>query len=167
MGLSTIVRPSPSITSDWGDKVTNRLNLLSSPPLCRVRRAAAQSIPNATFTSVSFDTEHVDTTGSMFTPTSTNITIPSAGEYMLIGLADFVLNTTPSARIIDWQQNGVNLTEQAEYPAIVTSTDRTAIQSVRHITALAGDVIQMQVFQRTGVSINLQLGMASVYLLSN
>lgn len=75
------------LTAAWlNQNVRDNTNYLYAPPMCIARRNAAQSIADNTVTAISFDTEEVDT-DSMFSPTSTDITIKTAGVYCLTGVA--------------------------------------------------------------------------------
>jgi len=73
------------LTAAQMNGIGTNVNNYRVPPICIARRNAAQSIANNTETSVSFDTEDVDTDG-MFAPTSTNITIQTDGVYLLTGV---------------------------------------------------------------------------------
>jgi hypothetical protein len=52
------------------------------PPYCQIQRAAGQTIPDASNTAISFDAQDHDTDG-MFAPTSTDVTIQTAGIYLV------------------------------------------------------------------------------------
>jgi hypothetical protein len=69
-----------TMNNEWGGNVS----FLANPPACRVYRAAAQSIPDAAVTTVTFDSERYDT-NTMHDPVTNNsrITINTAGLYIV------------------------------------------------------------------------------------
>jgi len=61
---------------------------------CTLRRAAAQTLPDATNTTVSWDTEDVDTDSMWAVGTPTVITIPEDGVWAISATTDGSANTT-------------------------------------------------------------------------
>jgi hypothetical protein len=118
---------------------------------CTLRRAANQSAANATFTSVSWDTEVVDTDGFVAVP-STTVTIPSGldGVYAITAY-------------IDWQSL-INGRQQVVITAggVTRSDDRQAASTGHdHLVSVvaplaAGNTIIVNALQISGGPVNLQ-----------
>jgi hypothetical protein len=128
---------------------------------CRVRRAAVQSIPNATSTSLSFDTEDDDTDG-FFAPTSTTITIPTGlgGLYAITFFAsgpgisgESFMSIFPTSAL-----TGMPAQFVAQIPSSVAELAALGIV----IPLLAGDSFVCRVNHTTGAANNFT-GWASCY----
>lgn len=117
------------------------VNNLVVPPLCVVRRVAAQSIADNTVTLISFDTEDVDTDG-MFTPTSTDITIQTAGVYVLSGIATLASAVTTSL-FLRLSVNGSGIGDATYAGSSYTSSAALTINK----SLAVGDVVRCAVYQ--------------------
>src|SRR5687767_13750566 len=94
MALSTIVTSTPYINkATWGDPITDRVHLLSAPPVAIVRRTTAQSLPNNTFTAITWTSVVVDTAG-MAAASATPFVLPDTGTYLVFFAGSFVANGT-------------------------------------------------------------------------
>lgn len=115
-------------------------------------KSAPQTIPNATWTAVTFDSESWDTNGFHSTTTNTSrITIPAglAGKYEFNARGFFV----PSAvgiRYIAIYINGVNY-RIAYFPA---SANDFAIALNTKFNLSAGDYLEVYVYQSSGGNLN-------------
>jgi hypothetical protein len=119
---------------------TNVSNLIV-PPMCIVRRVAAQSIADNSVTNISFDTEDVDTDG-MFTATSTDITIQTAGVYSLSGLVTLATAATTillTRMIVNGSTVGQNDVPGSAY------TNDAHLTIVRNLSV--SDVVRLAVYQ--------------------
>lgn len=152
--------------SAWNNIVTN-VNNYRVPPYCYVRRNAVQSIANSTTTCVTFDTKEQDTDATMFTASSTAITIQTAGMFLITGSVVFPSNAT-----------GYRLLQVAKNPTVSGSGDAVTIPSIG-ATAFAAsstaassaannylsvsavlplavnDVIRLAVWQNSGGALNI------------
>lgn len=82
------------LTAAEMNEIGENSNNFRVPPMCRVRRAAAQSIANNTQRLINWDTEDIDTDDDMFSASDTVITIKTAGVYLVTACVGFALNTT-------------------------------------------------------------------------
>jgi hypothetical protein len=119
-------------------------------PYCRVRNSAAQTIPNGTWTVLTFDTETYDndTIHSVDSNTS-RLTAKTAGVYLIIGECGWAANST-NRRLIAIRINGsLNIARQD-----VHSSFAGAGSPVNHVStfyALAvNDYVDLIVYQNTG-----------------
>jgi len=121
---------------------------------CVIKNSTNQSISNATYTYMNFDTELIDTDGFHSTSTNTDrITIPAglAGKYMIVQQMRFDSNSTGFRRAdIDLNAstslavataNGVN--------GVATVITATAIQNLS-----VGDIVRAEVYQTSGGALN-------------
>ena len=124
------------------------LDFLLAPPNLSLRQAVAQSLTNATFTALTFDTEVVDT-DSMWT-SGTDITVKTAGLWQIVGHVSYASNAT-GGRLACIYVNG-------------TEVRRTAVQAVNGLqttvpisfmTQLAvNDVVTLRAYQASGGALN-------------
>jgi hypothetical protein len=126
------------------------------PHQCKLRRVAVQSISNATYTYISFDSEDYDI-GSIADPvTNHRVDIRRAGKYMITGYTRFpsVLDAAESlAGYID--VNGVSRISGVTYSP---TTNQSVFLSVSVILDLAaGDYIQFNLWQNEGASQNTDI----------
>lgn len=119
---------------------TNVSNLIV-PPMCIVRRVAAQAVADNTVTNISFDTEDVDTDG-MFTPTSTDITIQTAGIYILSGIATLASAVTTSL-FVRMFVNGSGIGDATYAGSSYTSSGALTIAK----SLAVSDVVRFAVYQ--------------------
>jgi hypothetical protein len=125
----------------WNSNVRDNETFLFTPPMCIVRRNAAQAIADNTNTSISFDTEDLDT-DSMFTPTSTDVTIKTAGIYMLSGVA--ALQTAATTVIASRMRVNGNVVADN----FLTGSAYASNANVTTIKKLAvNDVVTFQIYQ--------------------
>lgn len=146
--------------ADWNVLVGNDVSFRDGtgvvPPMVIVRRAAAQSIPTTTVTSISFDTEDVDT-NAMFTATSTNITIQTSGVYLLAGTVQVTSNIT-GVRDAGFQKNGTTINSAAG----AFAANMQAVNGGDSVLTLSGianlvatDIITLYIYQTSGGSLNI------------
>lgn len=134
----------------------------SVQPACKLRKSVAQSIPNATWTSITWDTEDFDQGGLHSTASNTErITIPTGGDgtYLVIGQIRIAVNATGfrSVRIL---KNGVASNSFFCYSSIeanVVDADVTIIKFIGFGKLVAGDYIEIQVYQNSGGALNVQV----------
>ncbi len=138
------------------------LNFLNAQPGCRLRRVANQSISNITTTSVSWDTEDLDTDG-FIVATSPTVTIPSGlgGRFAItaraqsasaLGAGRAFIQVVPTSGI-------TGLPAEFRVPVNNNSADSRYVVSVT-IPLLAGDTFVVQVFHSIGAADNHTAWMA-------
>lgn len=146
-----------TITSAWGNSVKAATDYLANPPACRVTNNAVQSIANAAWTALTFNTELFDTNSMHDTVTNTSrITITTAGLYTVsVGVA-FAANAT-GGRACGVRKNGTGTTGPTEGGVLiqaVTVTDGTYVGYAVTVKLAAADYIEAVVFQRSGGALN-------------
>lgn len=116
----------------------------------QVRRAAAQTIGNVSFTAVNFDTDDNDTGNFHSTVTNTDrVTIGQAGLYAVAGKAGWAVNGT-GTRYADLTLNGNTIAgSSARGPN--GGTDLAVINICTLYLQLAlNDILRMRVWQNSG-----------------
>lgn len=129
------------LASDIATVFTNSNNY-RVPPMCIARRNAAQSVADNTFTAVSFDTQDVDT-DEMFSPTSTDITIRTAGVYLVKAYVGWSASVTSLLRA--QIKVGSTVVESAWSDASTHAQTALAISTVRSLAA--SSVVTFEVYQ--------------------
>lgn len=128
---------------------------------CRVRRATAQSIPNATSTNMTFGVEDEDTDG-FFAPSSDTITIPAGldGLYAIVFSAagpgaggESFVSILPTSGIPNYP---------AQFPSQMSTLVADLGTAAITIRLLAGDSFVCRINHQTGAAVNFT-GWCSCY----
>jgi hypothetical protein len=139
-GGMVTVTPSGSINS-------------STQPRAGASRAAVQAFPNATWTNLTFDTELFDVGNcfSLASPTALSVPLGGAGLYLVVGMATFAGNAT-GARYLQIVKNDVGqlMMSAAAFADICT------IPILLPMVLNPGDALQLQGYQSSGGSLNVQ-----------
>lgn len=151
---------TPESTSTFGIPVfvdlTALASAVNSPPMCIVRNSGTQSIPNITFTALSFDVEEYDVFG-MHSPSvnPSRITVPVSGYYQLDGLAVFASSVT-GRRLAHYSVNGATIpTGDAAVPAVASGGGNTGVTlPSRTQFMVAGDYAEIFAFHDSGGALN-------------
>jgi hypothetical protein len=123
-----------------------------------VNNAAAISIPSATFTTITADTETYDTDAFHSTTTNTGrLTVPTGlgGKY----IASFNLYCTGAAATIwygIWQVNGTNYNRVLMKSPGGSESQTLAI--TQHFNLAAGDYVTIQAYQASGSTYTISIG---------
>ncbi|MEV1331116.1 hypothetical protein AB0J20_16240 [Micromonospora costi] len=122
----------------------------------RARRAAAQTLTTGTLTAISWDTEDWDN-ASMFSGSSTSITLPVAGLWGVLAYAGFTSNATGQRRLLlEEGSSGVYPTIDSR-PAV--SGDATHVtMSGSYVAATAGVTIRIRAHQTSGGNLDVLAG---------
>ena len=121
---------------------------------CVLTNSASQSISGSTLTTVTFDTESIDTDGYHSTSTNTGrITIPAgkAGKYLITGMGAFTFNATGSRSI--WIY--LNGSAKTSWQSMPTSAGGTGLIASFILDLAVGDYVELKVYQSSGGSLNL------------
>jgi hypothetical protein len=130
------------------NNIVTNVNNYRVPPACRVRRTTNQSIANVTWTVINWNTEAHDT-DDMFTATTNQITVQTAGLYLVTASLSFVSNST-----------GFRIGAIALNPTITGSGDSASVAS--NFTAFASDARTPAVNgAETAVSLSLVASLAA------
>lgn len=129
---------------------------------CRVYNSSAQSIPNATWTALTFNSEVYDTDGMHSTSTNTNrVTCVTAGKYLVWGYVTFDANATGN-RYAAIKKNGTF------YVIEMRSNFGSGSTTVLHVDLLInlaeGDYVELFARQESGGSLNVHSGNTATVL---
>lgn len=136
------------MNNEWAGNIS----YLANPPACRVTNNAAQSIPNATWTALTFNTELVDTNTMHDTVTNTSrITYNTAGLYMVTCSNAFAANST-GGRGIGVRKNGTggSPTEGGTLVAPHSSGVSTYISYSTLVKLAVTDYLEVMLWQASG-----------------
>lgn len=125
----------------------------------QVTNTSAQSISNGTYTAINFQTEVFDTDG--FHDNSTNntrLTIPAGkgGKYLITGQANFASNSSGFRAIAIMKNGSASQIAYANAVPISGSSFTFAFSCV--VSAVATDYYEMNVYQSSGGSLNVNSG---------
>lgn len=118
----------------------------------KVRHQSDQAIPDNTTHPLGFGTEVYDTDNyfTITTGSSTRLTVPETGTYLIVGNVFFEFNAT-GIRGIEIDKNGSVLTENNNY----LSVNGTVALNVSGIELLnAGDYVELMAYQNSGGPLN-------------
>lgn len=120
-------------------------------------KSAAQSIGNATFTAVTFNTEWFDTDGFHDNSTNTSrFTIPSGkgGKYLISAMTTFAANGT-GRRLARIRLNNTTTIAECEAPPSGNQDTSITLQSTVMLNLVAGDYIEAFAYQASGGNLDL------------
>lgn len=130
----------------------SQFDLSVNPNGCIALRSAVQSITSGgAGTLISFDAQEFDN-ASMFTPTSTNVTVQADGVYLCTCYVEWAANAT-GYRACDIYINGT--VASGLTISLGTATPTTRMTSTNQFLLTAGDVVTFNVVQNSGVSLNI------------
>jgi hypothetical protein len=115
---------------------------------CSLKKTTSQSVPNATYTVLSFNSELYDTNGFHDNTTNnTRITIPSGkGGYYEVAFAIPLSNNTTGDRIYHIYKNGSLISEHGGTPSAVYPVH----EGKRNLALVATDYLELYVYQSSG-----------------
>jgi hypothetical protein len=127
-------------------------------PRCRVYHSAAQSIPNGTVSTLSFDGERYDTDTMHDTATqNSRLTCRTAGLYVIHAHVEFALNATGERHVI-LLLNGATQLAYHDQPAL--STNAVIVSVSTQYPLAVGDYVECQVYQNSGGALNVNVSAA-------
>lgn len=148
-----------------GGHVTNGAQLR-----CRAYNNAVQSINNTTTTTLTFNSETYDV-GAMHSTSSdtSRVTVPTAGDglYLIVGQTMWEANGT-GVRRLSLIKNGATALAESDQ-ASASATRLTAQDAVTIVNLVAGDYVEVTVFQESGGALNAgdtNEGIASALMLT-
>lgn len=118
---------------------------------CFARRNSTQSIPNAVWTALSFDTQVWDTDGC-FAPTSTDMQPQHSGYYAMGGSVYFASHNTGIRGIAIWHGGIGFLCRQVRNTIAGVAPELTI--STGMVWCDAGQTIRIYVYQNSGAALN-------------
>ncbi|MGE5594324.1 MAG: hypothetical protein ACM3X3_11695 [Betaproteobacteria bacterium] len=134
------------------------LDLLWAPPAARVYHNAAQSIPNATWTTLAFNSERFDTDNIHDTATSNSrLTCKTAGKYLISLSLRFASNAT-GLRQAQVMLNGTTRIALVSQNPI--SGDPTIVNVSTVYSLSAGDYVEALAYQSSGGALDVEYAIA-------
>lgn len=127
---------------------------VSSNQFLELRLAIAQSIANAVFTLISWDTEVIDTDNMWAIGSPTQINIVTAGDWLLTAQAVFAPNAT-GGRQVSIHKNGSTTALAASAAGAAGAVLGSAVEAHWDGPLIVGDIITIQCGQDSGAPLNL------------
>ena len=120
-----------------------------------VTHSVNQSIPDAVFTTVAFDTERFDT-DSMHDVSVNNsrITINTPGKYRFWAMLTWLANTAGRRHILIRKNGTLNIADLPQPPNTVTNGN-TGQELSSIDDAVVGDFYELRAFQNSGGALNM------------
>lgn len=120
-----------------------------------VTRTTNQSIPDSTYTNVSFDTvENDDWNCWDLSPNPTRLVVPVTGRYVLSGAVVFAANNT-GHREIRFRKNGTTELYANTFQPVSNSVESHVVCSTPTVPLTKNDYIELQVWQSSSGSLNI------------
>lgn len=133
-------------------------NFLFNPPIFTGYQSAAQSIANATFVSLGFDTNEVDTYSGHSTVTNnTRYTAQVAGWYEVTGMICFTTNNAGERRG-QFMKNGSAIIASQPVGVSTAVSSSGLVMPARKVSLIVGDYVEMQAWQNSGGALNTGAG---------
>jgi hypothetical protein len=150
----TVWTAGSDATSGRLQSLTDNINFLLAPPRARLVQTVAQSIPNGAFTSVTFDTEPIDSDAGHSTVTNTSrYTCTVDGLYLVSGNYSCAANAT-GRRGAALALNGAQVDGSLTL-AVTTATGSPGVPTPTVLIQLvAGNYVELQVYQDSGGALN-------------
>jgi hypothetical protein len=125
------------------------------PHQCACSNNATQSVATSTWTSVSLQSEAIDTSNLHDTVTNNDrIAVTRTGNYQVHGVVEFAANAT-GIRRIQLAKNGSALSQTVVAGPNLGASEPAQVQTQALLALTAGDYITMQAFQDSGGALNL------------
>ncbi len=148
-----VVGETPT-AAQFNAHVRDNLNFLYGAPSCRVYHNAAQSIANATETSLAFNTERFDNDTMHAAGDDTKITFTTAGRYFLAVSVEFPANATGYRQVSI--RHSVGTVKVAVDLLPVSSAGATSALSADTVYAMAAaEYVDARVYQSSGGALNV------------
>lgn len=126
--------------------------------LARYTTGAGQSMANGSSTLIDFGTKSIDTTGSVTTGASWKFTAPSPGSFEVNSLTVLASGGGWAAgeeAYLDVYKNGSFIRRLDYYTSDSTHTSRVTLRGIDTIDLIAGDYIDIRLYQGSGAAIAL------------
>lgn len=122
---------------------------------CSASKSATQSIANATYTAITFNTEDYDTDSIHDNSTNTTrFTVPTGkgGKWLISGVMTFASNAT-GFRFVRLYKNGTAFIVPSGVAPVNGDTTQVAVSYIH--TFAAGDYMEVFVYQNSGGNLNV------------
>lgn len=124
-------------------------------PIAILRQSVAQSLTDAAFTTITFDTEDLDTHNGHSTSVNTSrYTAQKAGRHLFVGGIGFAINSV-GARGSRWLLNGAGIGRGQSMYGNAGGTLVTLITTrIVVVSMVVGDYVELQAYQASGGALN-------------
>jgi hypothetical protein len=146
------------LTSSKLNQIRDVERFYGNPPVAQMRQTVAQSLPNNTWTALTFNVEDVDTdidgAGGHSTSVNTSrFTAQYPGWYLLGGAVGFDTNGT-GVRAVRWAVVGIAL--NAGGPILPTASGAVTVvpAPAELVYMTTGDLVELQALQSSGAALN-------------
>jgi len=150
----SVVIPDPAQT-DWVPMGFGLGGPLPSQPSVRVYRSTQQSIPNAAFTALSFDTVRYDTSGQWSAANPTRLTCQIAGTYSVWANFVFLTAAGGQSRFGQIVKNGTQAISKTGLNAVTITAAAPSVAIPALVQLNVGDYLEVQVYQDSGAALNI------------
>jgi hypothetical protein len=123
-----------------------------NPPYMHLRQTTVQSIPNATFTDISFQTEDLDNFNSHSAGTPTRFISQREGVYVFAGGGTFA-SSVAGARAARWAANGAAVPGGQNQGSQGSVTNWVGAPTIMR-RMVVGDFMTLQAYQSSGGALN-------------
>ena len=115
----------------------------------KVYHSTTQSIPDASSTALTFDSEEFDTDAFHAGGAPTRLTIPAGkdGKYLLVGGGIQAASASPALSQIFWRLNGTTVIRGTTTAWVPSSTQTTGFGSSTIADLVAGDYVELMFYQ--------------------
>jgi hypothetical protein len=155
----------------WSDKeippystmnadVYNTASWLLQRPMCKVRQTTTQSIPNATFTAVLFQTEDIDTYNWHSSTTNTNRITPTFPGWYRGWFSVGMSGATAGNFRLAYVQKSASLGRSRRDQKPLAAGQNVSIRGVPFFLPMNGttDYFEVLTYQDSGAAMSLQVG---------
>lgn len=138
----------------WADSVKAGLDYLANPPACRVYNAGAQTIADAGFLPITFDSERYDTDSMHSTSVNTSrITFNTAGLYLLTGNVLFA-GADYASVFVDILHNNLTRLASGTVGTMTDASSNSASVSVATVYKMAvADYVELRAYQNNTTNV--------------
>ena len=171
VGDASDIPYTPAVLADWDggadpgdvddalDELAERVTDKEGPPACRVYHDAAQSCANASWVTLSFNSENFDTDTMHDTVTNNSrITATTAGRYLLACNIKMVMPGNSEIEAVKLVLNGSSEIAFQGYTHLATNWDNCKLLCSTVYDLSATDYVQVQILNYYGSAINTVAG---------
>lgn len=145
-------------SSEANAYIRDPIRFLLNKPAAELRQTVAQSIPDATWTSITFTTEDLDSdptgTGAHSTSSATSRYVAVyAGWYRVGGGVEFSVSGT-GQRGVAWAVNGTLVNASRTFISATAAVGMDAPARTKMVFLNVGDYVELQAYQNSGGPLN-------------
>jgi hypothetical protein len=157
--LNTIHNPATGTVAPatWGDQIRDNCEFLVDVPACSVFSTTNPSITHDTPTILAANSENYDNDAMHSTVTNNSrITCQTAGRYLLTAVLVYAANNSGN-RGFNFVVNGTTTLNMTLWPASSSGALTTNQSGCRSLVMAAGDYVEVEAYQSSGVGLIIQL----------